>query len=64
MQGLEAANGLMLRGMTVTVLHFTPWLMARQLDEVSGKMLQGSLEKHGLKSMPKFPSHEIMPSST
>ncbi|MEO8297953.1 MAG: FAD-dependent oxidoreductase, partial [Burkholderiales bacterium] len=29
--GLEAANGLMLRGMQVTVVHIMPWLMERQL---------------------------------
>jgi nitrite reductase (NADH) large subunit len=47
--GLEAANGLMLRGMSVTVVHIMPWLMERQLDEVSGKLLQRSLEERGLK---------------
>ena len=49
--GLEAANGLMLRGMQVTVVHIAPWLMERQLDEVAGKMLQKSLEDRGLKFM-------------
>jgi nitrite reductase (NADH) large subunit len=34
--GLEAANGLMLRGMDVTVVHHADWLMERQLDEVAG----------------------------
>lgn len=47
--GLEAANGLMLRGMRVTVVHVMPWLMERQLDDVSGKLLQKSLEDRGLK---------------
>jgi len=47
--GLEAANGLMLRGMDVTVVHIMPWLMERQLDEVAGKLLQKSLEDRGLK---------------
>ncbi|MEO7105052.1 MAG: nitrite reductase large subunit NirB, partial [Rhodoferax sp.] len=47
--GLEAANGLMLRGMTVTVVHVMPTLMERQLDSVAGKMLQKSLEDRGLK---------------
>ncbi|HZT55887.1 MAG TPA: nitrite reductase large subunit NirB [Burkholderiaceae bacterium] len=47
--GLEAANGLMLRGMQVTVVHVMPWLMERQLDDVSGKLLQKSLEDRGLK---------------
>ena len=47
--GLEAANGLMLRGMSVTVVHIAEWLMDRQLDETAGKMLQKSLESRGLK---------------
>ena len=47
--GLEAANGLMLRGMGVTVVHLAPWLMERQLDDVAGKLLQQSLEARGLK---------------
>jgi nitrite reductase (NADH) large subunit len=46
--GLEAANGLMLRGMAVTVVHLMPWLMERQLDEVAGQMLQRSLEQRGI----------------
>ena len=49
--GLEAANGLMLRGMDVTVVHIMPWLMERQLDRVAAKMLQKSLEDRGLKFM-------------
>ena len=47
--GLEAANGLMLRGMQVTVVHIMPWLMERQLDAAAGKLLQKSLEDRGLK---------------
>jgi nitrite reductase (NADH) large subunit len=47
--GLEAANGLMLRGMQVSVVHIAPWLMDRQLDDVAGKLLQRSLEARGLK---------------
>ncbi|MCE2680098.1 MAG: nitrite reductase large subunit NirB [Burkholderiales bacterium] len=47
--GLEAANGLMLRGMNVSVVHVAPWLMERQLDDVAGKLLQKSLEARGLK---------------
>jgi nitrite reductase (NADH) large subunit len=46
--GLEAANGLKLRGMNVTVVHLMPWLMERQLDAVAARMLQGSLEAKGL----------------
>ena len=47
--GLEAANGLKLRGMDVTVVHIGPWLLERQLDETAGRMLQQSLEDKGLK---------------
>ena len=47
--GLEAANGLALRGMKVTVVHLNPWLMERQLDEVAGKMLETSLVQKGLR---------------
>ncbi len=46
--GLEAANGLMLRGMAVTVVHLMPTLMERQLDETAAGMLQKSLEQRGL----------------
>jgi nitrite reductase (NADH) large subunit len=47
--GLEAANGLKLRGMDVTVIHLMPWLMERQLDRMAAGMLQRSLEAKGLR---------------
>lgn len=47
--GLEAAHGLQLRGMDVTVVHIGAWLLERQLDETAGRMLQKSLENKGLK---------------
>jgi nitrite reductase (NADH) large subunit len=47
--GLEAANGLALRGMNVTVVHNSEWMMERQLDRTAGKMLQAELEKKGMK---------------
>jgi nitrite reductase (NADH) large subunit len=46
--GLEAANGLMRRGMEVTVVHVMPTLMERQLDSVAGDLLRKSLEARGL----------------
>jgi nitrite reductase (NADH) large subunit len=58
--GLEAANGLMLRGMTVTVIHVMPWLMERQLDDVAGKLLQKSLEDRGLKFMIGAQTQELL----
>lgn len=47
--GLEAANGLMLRGMSVTVVHLADWIMERQLDRAAADMLQHSLEAKGMK---------------
>jgi nitrite reductase (NADH) large subunit len=35
--GLEAANGLALRGMAVTVVHLGEWLLNRQLDPQAGR---------------------------
>ncbi|HLF59123.1 MAG TPA: nitrite reductase large subunit NirB [Alphaproteobacteria bacterium] len=46
--GLEAANGLLKRGMSVTVVHLMEWLMERQLDRVAGDMLRRSLEARGM----------------
>jgi nitrite reductase (NADH) large subunit len=46
--GLEAANGLMRQGMSVTVVHLPESLMERQLDEPAAKMLRRSLEERGL----------------
>ncbi|RZL11714.1 MAG: NAD(P)/FAD-dependent oxidoreductase [Rubrivivax sp.] len=46
--GLEAANGLMQRGMQVTVVHIAPWLMERQLDDVAARLLQRSLQERGM----------------
>ena len=45
--GLEAAHGLSLRGMTVTVVHLMPTLMERQLDEAAGFLLRQELESRG-----------------
>jgi nitrite reductase (NADH) large subunit len=47
--GLEAANGLAIQGMDVTVIHRNEWLLEKQLDKVAGMMLQKSLEEKGLK---------------
>ncbi len=58
--GLEAANGLMLRGMTVTVVHVQSTLMERQLDSVAGKLLQKSLEQRGLKFLMGAQTQELI----
>jgi nitrite reductase (NADH) large subunit len=58
--GLEAANGLMKRGMTVSVVHVMPWLMERQLDDVAGKMLQKSLEDRGMSFLIGAQTQELV----
>ncbi|GAB4401309.1 MAG: nitrite reductase large subunit NirB [Rhodoferax sp.] len=58
--GLEAANGLMRRGMTVSVVHVQPTLMERQLDEVAGKLLQKSLEERGLNFLMGAQTQELV----
>lgn len=58
--GLEAANGLMKRGMTVSVVHVAPWLMERQLDDVAGKLLQKSLEERGMRFLMGAQTQELV----
>ncbi|HEV2009058.1 MAG TPA: FAD-dependent oxidoreductase, partial [Burkholderiales bacterium] len=58
--GLEAANGLKLRGMNVTVVHLMEWLMERQLDRTAAVMLQKSLEAKGLQFLLSQQTTEIL----
>ncbi len=47
--GLEAAAGMQLRGMHVTVIHLMGHLMDRQLDPAASYLLQKALEARGIK---------------
>ncbi|VAW47647.1 Nitrite reductase [NAD(P)H] large subunit [hydrothermal vent metagenome] len=58
--GLEAANGLIKRGMDVTVVHLGDVLMEMQMDAVSGKLLQQSLEEGGMKFVMQGQTAEIL----
>jgi len=58
--GLEAANGLMLQGMHVTVVHIQNTLMERQLDSEAGSMLRTSLEERGLNFLMEASTAEIL----
>jgi nitrite reductase (NADH) large subunit len=58
--GLEAANGLMRRGMQVTVVHVMPWLMERQLDDVAGGLLRQSLEARGIQFLMGAQTQELV----
>ncbi len=59
--GLEAANGLRLRGMEVTVVHIADWLMDRQLDDVAARLLQKSLEDRGIAFRLKTHTEALLP---
>ncbi|MDE1145939.1 MAG: nitrite reductase large subunit NirB [Azospirillaceae bacterium] len=46
--GLEAANGLLRRGMQVAVVHLMGTLMERQLDKAAAELLQRELDERGM----------------
>ncbi len=58
--GLEAANGLKLRGMDVSVVHIGAWLLERQLDEPAARLLQQSLEEKGLRFLLQKHTAELV----
>ena len=47
--GLEAARGLQVQGVEVTVLHGAPHLMNAQLDAAAGAVLRRSVEQSGIR---------------
>ena len=57
--GLEAAAGLRLRGMEVTVLHLMGHLMERQLDASAGHLLKADLERRGIQVLTEASTAEI-----
>ncbi|QFT68732.1 Nitrite reductase [NAD(P)H] [Labrenzia sp. THAF35] len=58
--GLEAAAGLKMQGMDVTVLHLMPTLMERQLDPAAGFLLEAEFKRRGIDVRTKANSHEIL----
>ncbi|MBV5266368.1 nitrite reductase large subunit NirB [Pinisolibacter aquiterrae] len=58
--GLEAAAGLRLRGMEVTVVHLMGHLMERQLDEAAGYLLRKDLEKRGITVLTRASTKAIL----
>ncbi|WP_181708129.1 nitrite reductase large subunit NirB [Chthonobacter rhizosphaerae] len=58
--GLEAAAGLKMQGMDVTVLHLMPTLMERQLDPAAGYLLQRAIEARGIEVICKANTHAIL----
>lgn len=57
--GLEAARGLLNRGMEVHVVHLLPNLMEMQLDDAAAKLLKKDLEKQGMKFLMEKKTAEI-----
>ena len=58
--GLEAARGLRVRGLDVTVVEFFPRLLPRQLDEKGAKVLQRLIEKMGINIVLNAQSDEVL----
>ncbi len=58
--GLEAANGLKIQGMDVTVVHLMDTLMERQLDKEAGAMLKAALEEKGLSFLMEAQTEAIL----
>ncbi|MBW0158057.1 FAD-dependent oxidoreductase [Sinorhodobacter sp. B57] len=58
--GLEAAAGLKMRGMDVTVVHIMGHLMERQLDPAAGALLRHALEDRGIEVLCEAQSEAIL----
>ena len=58
--GLEAARGLVNRGLEVTVVHLLDRLMEQQLDPISAAMLKREIEKLGISVLLNHSADEIL----
>jgi NAD(P)H-nitrite reductase large subunit len=58
--GLEAARGLLSRGLEVTVVEVAPQLMIQQLDAVGGELLGRQLEAMGVRVLVKTATTQII----
>jgi nitrite reductase (NADH) large subunit len=58
--GLEAANGLRIQGMDVTVVHRSKSLMNMQLDFDAAALMQTELEATGLKFLMDYDTKELL----
>lgn len=58
--GLEAANGLLVQGMDVTVVHRSHSLMNQQLDESAAAMMKQELEATGLKFLMNHSTQALL----
>jgi nitrite reductase (NADH) large subunit len=58
--GLEAAAGLALKGMKVSVVHLMPTLMERQLDPNAGYLLEKAIKARGIDVYTKANTEAIL----
>jgi nitrite reductase (NADH) large subunit len=58
--GLEAAAGLKIKGMKVTVVHLMPTLMERQLDPNAAYLLQKAIEERGIEILTEANTNAIL----
>ena len=58
--GLEAAAGLQMQGMEVSVVHLAPHLMERQLDQAAAHLLESELKRRGVVCYTKANTKEIL----
>jgi len=58
--GLEAAAGLRMRGIEVTVLHLSPTLMERQLDPAAGYLLEKAFIERGIKVITRANTKQVL----
>ncbi|HEY8575278.1 MAG TPA: nitrite reductase large subunit NirB [Devosia sp.] len=58
--GLEAAAGLKMQGMDVTVLHLSPTLMERQLDPAAGYLLEKAFTDRGIRVITKANTKTVL----
>ena len=58
--GLEAAAGLKMQGVDVTVVHLAPHLMERQLDQAAAHLLENEFVKRGIAVHTKSNTNSIL----
>ncbi len=58
--GIEAANGLMIQGMDVSVVHRSNTLMSQQLDQTAADLMLADLEEKGLHFLMEHSTVELI----
>ena len=58
--GLEAANGLMIQGMNVSVVHRSNTLMSQQLDQQAADLMRAELEHKGMRFLMEHDTEALL----